>query len=347
MLNWDNVVNTVVLIGIVPLIAGGVFCMLFRIERSLASFYSIGMFLLWAIEQLFLVPCIFLNVSFRMAAAFFLVIMVLFVAAGVPAAVFLVRGHVKKKREKWTLEMVILYTLMWLLVGFIMYKTAVLRNLDMDDATYVVHAVDMVRTDTMFRTTLTGLQTDDFLQFIKYLVSPWPFFGAFLSFTTGIRTAAVFHAVIPQMIILLATAVYHQLGEVFFPKERVYRPMFVIFVWLFNLFGYVSIYSAETFLMMRSWQGKAVVAGVGVPMMIWVFQRIYEEADKYELFILLAVMNFALCFMSGVGLAVGAAMTFIFGVVYAVIRRKIKIILYSFLALTANIIYGAFYICLR
>ena len=40
---------------------------------------------------------------------------------------------------------------------------------------------------------------------------------------------------------------------------------------MINLYGFYSLYCGETFLMTRGWQGKSIVAGVGIPAMIMLF----------------------------------------------------------------------------
>ncbi len=350
MLTAYNIIMAILLLGLMPVLVGAAICYLLRIRRSLSSFFAVGVFSMWAVAQLLIVPCIFIQISFRSASMFYMIVLLTLCVGGV-AAMILSRLH-RDEEEKPRLRAndrvnyILLMIFMAVLVGFIMYNTAVLQHTDADDATYVVNAVDMLRTDTMFRTMLTGEHTDNMLQFIKYLVAPWPFFGAFLSLYTGIKVTIMFHTVLPQMLILLATAVYYELGTSFFFAHPLYRPMFTVYAWLFNLLGCSSIYSAETFLMMRSWQGKAVVAGIGIPMMILVFVELYTDIEKLELYLLLALVNCSMCFMSGIGLAFSGVMTGSFALIYSIIHRKPKMLVYFAMALMPNIVYGAFYLSL-
>ncbi len=348
MLTANNIIMAILLLGITPVLVGAAVAYLLRLRGSLSSFYAVGMFSIWAIAQLMIVPCIFMQVSFRSSCMFYLIILLTLCVGGIAA---LIMGRIRPDDEekprvktKSTVQYVVLMLMLAGLVGFIMYNTAVLQHTDADDATYVVNAVDMLRTDTMFQTMLTGEHTDDMLQFIKYLVAPWPFFGAFLSLYTGIKVTILFHTILPQALILLTTAVYYELGTSFFFAHPMYRPMFAIYAWLFNLMGCSSIYSAETFLMMRSWQGKAVAAGIGIPMMILVFVELFNDIEKLELYLLLALVNCSMCFMSGVGLAFSGAMTGCFALVYTLVQRKPKMLLCFVLALMPNIVYGAFYL---
>lgn len=352
MLTANNIIIAILLLGLVPLFIGAGVCYVLRLRRGLSAFYAVGVFAVWALAQLLIVPCIFIQTSFQFACNFYLVVLLLCSLGGIAALAFMVMRPEEKKEEEtekkqWTSAgNILVHVLMAGLVGFIIYNTAVLQHTDADDATYVVNAVDMLRTDTMFQTMLTGEHTDNMLQFIKYLVAPWPFYGAFISLFTGIKVTIVFHTIFPQFMILLTTAVYYQLGVSFFPKSASYRPVFVTFAWMFNLFGCASIYSAETFLMMRSWQGKAVTAGIGIPMMILLFIELYADIEKLELFLLLALVNCSMCFVSGVGLALSCIMTGSFAVIYALIYKKPKLLLFFAASLLPNVVYGAFYMSL-
>ena len=351
MLTANNIIIAVLIMGLVPLFIGAGVCRILRLRKTVSAFYAVGMFSVWALAQLLIVPCIFMQTSFQFACMFYLAVLLICSLAGIAALVFMVmqpeESEDKKKQKGWKkAEVVIIHILMAGVVGFVIYNTAVLQHTDADDATYVVNAVDMLRTDTMFRTMVTGEYTDNMLQFIKYLVAPWSFFGAFAAFFSGIKVTVLFHTVFPQVMILLVTAVYYELGTSFFMKSAVYRPVFVIFAWMFNLFGCASIYSSETFLMMRSWQGKAVVAGIGIPMMILIFIEMYADIEKTELFLLLAVVNCSMCFMSGVGLALSCIMTGSYAGIYSLLFKKPKMLLYFGAALLPNAVYGAFYLSL-
>ncbi len=350
MLTSNNIIMAILMLGLMPVLVGAATSALLRLRSNLSSYYAVGMFTEWALAQLMIVPCIFMQISFRTASSIFLILLLAISVGGIGALFFELLRRDKEEKPQLKKKDKAIYIIFMLgmlcLVGFIMYNTAVLQHLDADDATYVVNAVDMLRTDTMFQTMLTGRRADNMLQFIKYLVAPWPFFGAFLSLYTGIKVTIMFHTILPQAMILLATAVYYQLGSSFFFASPLYRPIFVVYVWLFNLLGCTSIYTAETFLMMRSWQGKAVVAGIGIPMLILIFVELYIKSEKIELFLLLALVNCSLCFMSGIGLAFSGAMTGAFALFYAIFLRKPKMLLYFAMALMPNIVYGAFFMSL-
>ena len=352
MLAADNIIIAILLLGLIPVFTGAGVCQALRFRRSLSAFYAVGMFTVWALAQLLVVPCIFIQTSFQFACNLYLIVLLLSSVGGIGALVYMVMQPAKKRDAETDgsrlqrTELVVIHLLMAGLIGFIMYNAAVLQHTDADDATYVVNAVDMLRTDAMFRNLLTGEHTDNMLQFIKYLVAPWSFFGAFVSWFSGIKVTVLFHTVLPQVMILLTTAVYYELGTTFFLRAPFYRPVFVIFAWMFNLFGCVSSYTAETFLMMRSWQGKAVTAGIGVPMMILLFIEMYSEIEKLELFLLLALVNCSMCFMSGVGLALSCVMTGSFAFIYALLFKKPKLLLHFAAALLPNVVYGAFYLSL-
>ena len=130
------------------------------------------------------------------------------------------------------------------------------------------------------------------------------------------------------------------LSKQFFDKEILYRSIFVILALLVNIYGYHSVYTAETFILIRMWQGKAVLAGVGIHVMIWMLIELYRKQSK-ENFILVLIGNIAMCLLSSMGIIICGIMLGCYGLVYGVLKKNLKITLLLWLMCLINVSYLA------
>jgi len=124
-----------------------------------------------------------------------------------------------------------------------------------------------------------------------------------------------------------------------FKNDITNRCIFMCFVVLLNVYGYYSIYSAETFMLTRIWQGKATVASVAVPTMLLLCMWLYENEKSYGYYIILALMDIGMCLMSGMGVIIGALILASFGLVYGFVKRKLWITLLMWMMCIPNAVY--------
>ena len=84
---------------------------------------------------------------------------------------------------------------------------------------------------------------------------------------------------LPGIVVVWAYMIYALLAARFFPGDRRRQSLFLLFtVALLSFSGY-SVYSSATFLFIRGWQGKAVLAGVGIPAMFLAAWMLYKERE--------------------------------------------------------------------
>ena len=125
------------------------------------------------------------------------------------------------------------------------------------------------------------------------------------------------------------------------------KSMFVIFVWMVNLYGFYSLYCGETFLMTRGWQGKSIVAGVGIPVMIMLFLDVYQDLSQRASYVLLILLNLAMCLLSGMGIIIGGIMVASFTLIYALEKKSTEIVIWGLLICLPNILYYAIYTIIK
>ena len=249
------------------------------------------------------------------------------------------------KPDRYRPSSYIALALMILIIGVVIYQFIVLRNADADDSRFVVNAVDMVRTDRMFLTNpANGREISYFRgELAKDAIAPWAVYPASVSRWTGISPSVFLHSIVPILMVILVSLAYCLLSRKFVPEGWGGRCFFVFLLWLINIYGYYSIYGPETFIMIRSWQGKAVVASFAIPMMIYIFFCIYESPAGWGKYISLLAVNLCMCFLSGMGLIIGAVMIGCYAIVYTIAKRNIRILPKMLLMCIPNAVYYYLY----
>jgi len=331
-----NMILSSFILFIVPSLVGNTVIGLLRVEKGLAKSFVLGLIAMWGICQFVTVPFVLLKADFRIVFGIFCVVVVGICIYGIYKKWF-PKFCIKTDTVSQKLALVI----MLLAIGAFLTANIVLQHTDADDSRFVVNAVDIIRTNTMF---LTNPATGEALEvwegeLIKDVTSPWAVFIACLAKSTGIHATIMAHTFMPVMLLLMACCVFWLLSEEFFGKDISSRCILVCLVLLLNVYGYYSVYSAETFLMTRIWQGKAVVAGIGVPLLILEFLWLYRQEEKKSLYILLLITQFGLCLLSGMGIIIGAIMAGCYGLVYGIAKKNWKMLIAMWASVIPNVVY--------
>jgi len=85
---------------------------------------------------------------------------------------------------------------------------------------------------------------------------------------------------LPLVLIVMTYGIYYLIGRALLKKNTIYLPVFMICIALVILFGGYSTYSAENFLLVRTAQGKAVIANIVIPFMILLLLKILEALES-------------------------------------------------------------------
>ena len=321
-----NIVLSVVISLLIPYFIGVSICYLLKLEKYHSRFFMVGSATVFALIQLFAVPSIFLQVSF--SALYYIVVLCCAVLAVFGAIILFIKRPFSFKGKKalnTVLTLIAIVFCLWFLNKSVHYQ-----HIDEDDSRFVVNAVDMLEKNTMF---LSDPSTGERLDFFtlhdsfKDAVSPWAVYLATVSRFTGISVVSMAHTIMPISLMLLAMCTWWSFIGVFTKNDSMYQSMFLILMLLFAL--NVNWGSGETVLikfMVRLWQGKAVVASSGIPMMYLALFDFYEKSDAGTLFEIL-IFNLAICLMSANGIVIGAVMIGVFSLAYAVIKKKYSIMI--------------------
>ena len=209
--------------------------------------------------------------------------------------------------------------------------TFLMMHVDDDDIAYVAAVTTSVDTNTLMKyDAVTGhLITDYAANDMNRLVSaPLFAFYAVVSKLTGIRPAALCHTFIPPVLTFLFFAAAACAGSELFREDRIKAGLFTCFVILASMFSYVSVYTAGTFLMIRSWQGKAQIAGFILPFLFYLFMRVLRKGKMGlpETVLVFTTLS-AACLMSTMGALIAAMTAAVLSAVTAILLRKADVLL--------------------
>lgn len=193
-----------------------------------------------------------------------------------------------------------------------------------DDAYYVAIVTSSRFSDKLYTIyPYTGFTTG---LTVRYAMAPFPVWIALLARISGLSGAATAHVVMPLLIIPMAYGIYYLIGKKLLKdisgEKSWYLPFYMILVELLVIFGGYSTYSRENFLLVRAGQGKAVLANIIIPILLYLLMLVFEklEAGKstgvliwFWLAVVLAagclcstLGSFLLCILLGLGVFCGA-----------------------------------------
>lgn len=242
-------------------------------------------------------------------------------AAGEKKLVFLVREAGKKadmlRRMHWSMWAAFL--LIAVQMGAYVFGMAT----DLDDSFYVATATTTLETGGMFT---YGAYTGRLAAALpaRYVLAPFPILLAFYSDMVQMHPAAVAHTVQPVFFLLLSYSVYAQIGRKLCKGDAGRTGFFLFFTALVQMFSYYSVYTQGTFLMVRIWQGKAMLASFVLPAVFYSGRCCMEEtADGRDWFGLLCLMISA-CLVSSMGVMLAPIMLMLLALLYGTKGWRVK-----------------------
>ncbi len=279
-----------------------------------------------------------------------------------PAAMISPRTDVRMMRYQYSTESIIFFVIFLAIVVFQLFMAVFMAPFDGDDAYYVVETLLAQQADVM-NTILpyTGSSTSLDLRHAMAVFTMWE---AFIAKVSGVHATIVCHTVLPLVLIPLVYIVYLEIGRILLGARQELLPIFMIFISLFQMFGNTSIYTAETFLMMRTWQGKAMVATYIIPMILWVFLWMFDDCRKPGYlwkeetaggvrvvrngsWIVLFMVNMAAGIMSSMGIMFGGGFTALMAFMLLIYTKDFRIIPKAILSAVPCVVYLYIYMVVR
>lgn len=325
-----NIVLCIVTLAVLPVLTGNGVLEALRVDkRNIVIDFLWGMIFMMAICQVIAVPMVLFRAPFLWVVILLSIIQMAFAVWGVGGFVLDLTDGKKTKKKKaekniWIWRIAALCAVLFLILSFTFTTT-----IDHDDARFVVNVVDMVRTNKMYLTDpSTGNAITEWLadsDMSKDIAAPWAVYIATVSKVTGVYPTMMAHFILPMALLLLAGSVWYYLGKAIFKNESTVC-LFIVMTAIFQIFGCYSIYTESTFLMTRLWQGKAVLATIGIPLGIALNLKMFgaKEKARKKYFYLLLIWSFACCLFSSMGVIIGALQVGAFSLGYALAKKDLK-----------------------
>ncbi|WP_026491558.1 DUF6077 domain-containing protein [Butyrivibrio sp. XPD2002] len=275
-----------------------------------------------------------------------------------PEALMSPRTDVRVMKFQYTRESLLYWGIFFLIVLFQLYKAVTMAPFDGDDSYYVVESLLAQQADVM-NTILPYTGSSTALD-IRHAMAVFPLWIAFIAKMSGIHATIVSHTIMPLLIIPMVYLIYLEMGRILLGVRQDMIPVYMIFISVFTMFGNTSIYTPETFLMMRTWQGKAMVANFVIPFVIWLFLWMFDDCRKpgflwkeetagglrivrNSTWLLLFFLNMAAGIMSSMGIIFGTALAGLFSFLLLIYTRDFRIIPKALLSVIPTGVYLLIY----
>lgn len=126
----------------------------------------------------------------------------------------------------------------------------------------------------------TGIYTGH-VEPIRDITSPWAMMLAIVSRILFTKPAIFAHTIYPPIELFIVYGIYWLIGKELFKKKESQLSVVLLAI-VVNLFFTVIVYTQSTFTLIRIWQGKASVAAVIVPMLIYLFICLKKDVSKTQ-----------------------------------------------------------------
>jgi len=323
-------------------------------ERTPDRQFVAGFLLMLAVFQLFAVPAVLWKCRIDLLVTVNVVVTTLLAAAALVGFFFLMKKkkiHIptswKENVSKSERAACLIYWCLFLgVLLFQMYMAYSRASFDGDDAFYVAQSVMAQQDGSMYEVDpYTGAPAPFDARHATATVTMWI---AVVARLTEVHAAVLSHTVLPLVLLPLVYLVYCQVGKLLIHGERSRSnlPVFMLFMAFLQMYGYVSLYTKETFLMTRTWQGKAMVGNIVFPVILWILLYCVKETPTWGYWLLLLCVNTFAAMCSSLGAFLVCVMIAVYGVVCAARKRSLKLLLQLALSCVPCVIYIGMYVLL-
>ena len=308
-----------------------------------------GYVLLFAVFELLALPLIFTRQSFAVLKYNYEILACVLALAGVIFAWKNKKNRADGAERKKSLSRKKIPAAMWLaflLVAIQMGAYVFGMATDLDDAFYVATATTTLETNGMFTyDAYTGMLAS-YLP-ARYVFAPFPILLAFYSDMVHMHAAVVAHTVEPVFFLLISYLVYWKIGRKLFDKDDRKVGLFLLFLVLIQMFSYYSVYTQGTFLSIRIWQGKACLASVFLPLLLYLGIGIILEKEQEYSWLLLLLADISCCLLSSMGIILACMMLVILLIMGLVRFHSLQKAACTALCCLPSLLLGLVYIMIR
>ncbi len=291
-------------------------------SQSLGMIFMNGYLIMIAFFQCFYLGFLVVgSISFKFLTWVFAIFIVIFASVSITFGRRLLKECFSDLKNKEALILKIVFSLF---VIFQVVMRLCQQVSDGDDAFYIATAAGSYTSGTMnYVQPYTGMVTDDID--MRHAFAAAPTWLAFLSKVTMIHPAIMGHSILAPVLIILHYLVILQSGELLFKNQKNEKYLFASLVALFNMYGYVSIYTSQTFFLTRTWQGKSIFANLFLPLILLALLRLGDKTKEVRIanvqYILAGIIMFAGSSMTTMAVVL-LPMVFMLGIFFLTIYRK-------------------------
>lgn len=233
-------------------------------------------------------------------------------------------------------------------IGAILY----MATPDMDDAFYSGLSSMSLAKDYILEFDAYGGRMNNVIS-KRYMVSALPIWQASLSLFTGMHHLVITHNLFPLFYMPLAYGVYYRMGKRFLEREGIQgaQGKFMFVFALMHMIGNYYVFSPENFLVTRMWQGKALFAAIGIPVLwlsgqnaLFADRETTTRAERLKMWILVTCVLLACTFMGETGLFLGPFMLGCQTLAACVISKRYKKIIPAVLCCVPEVILFLIYL---
>lgn len=318
--------------------------------EGLMFYWVSGQMLIWAGFLVICVPMILLRQSFSLVSTLF------HGYQGILLLAAIVLGICKKHRRvgiqqhkeisKKGTATKILWAVFWLLLIMQWVLTIFLAYEEGDDAFYFATATITEQSDTMYLLLpYTGFSTG---LDARHGLAPFPVWIAYLAKSSGIPALVVAQILLPLTLLGMSYGIYYLMAKYLCTEKEETVPLFMVLTEMLFLFGGYSLFTAENFMLVRAAQGKAVIAGIILPFLLYLLMRMLQTLQNKSksvgaFGILFSATMAAACLCSTQGTILSCALVGIVGLCAAICYRKVRLliplVLYSAVPVSMALLY--------
>ena len=314
-------------------------------QASITEVILRGLIYVFAVFQLLSIPAIYRYMSLH---AFAWVVACTLVAMTGGKIIWSVKQKSKIRcgiKHHWD-EKTIWNLMALVLIAFQLFMAVAYANTNDDDAFYVATATTAVESDSLYAVNpYTG---DPFASFpARYVLSPFPLFYSVISYFTGVSATIMAHIVMHVVFIVLAYGLYAAIGREIFGDDAHKNGVFMTALCVVNICSLGAEHLQGSMLLLRNWQGKAVLATIVIPFIMLQLWRMHKMGQSKTDCVLLFSAMLASCFVSSMGIVLGVVTLGVYGMTDLILKHDIKKFMMTMCCALPNIAYALMYVRIR
>ena len=345
-----KMIISLVVFFVVPTILGMIITKFTDKKYNLLFYFVFGYLIEFATLQIIAIPMIFFNFKFITL----LIVWIILILALMLLSIIINKSIIKEFKKIKAKEVLKKCFNKSNIIGIVAIILILIQAIypifntytNEDDAFFVGTATTTIYENSMYKVSAEDGGIYGQLP-SRYILAPFSMYLAVISSIINISPAIVAHSIFPPVFIILAYAVYTLLAEKLLGKDRESISIFIILLSIINIFGNYSDRTNFTYLLLRIWQGKAILAGIMLPAIWYAFLNYVEDDKKVINWVIMFITILATLLVSEMSIALAPMTLMLLAVVFSIRDKKISYLLKSVICVIPSIIYFCIYLFIK